>query len=138
VSIFTAASESFNRKNINASIAESLERFKPVMTIAAEHDMPVRGYVSTVIGCPYEGAVRPEAVAEVAEKLIDMGCYEVSLGDTIGVGTPLRARRMLEAVAARVPIDKLAVHFHDTYGQALANIHACLELGVGVVDSATY
>jgi hydroxymethylglutaryl-CoA lyase len=136
VSIFTAASETFNQKNINCSIAESIERFKPVMAMAAEHEIRVRGYISTVIGCPYEGAIRPEAVARVAKELADIGCYEISLGDTIGVGTPVKAERMLAAVAAVVPMQKLAVHFHDTYGQALANIHACLEFGVEVVDSS--
>lgn len=136
VSIFTAASESFNRKNINCSIAESMDRFEPVMTMAREHSIKVRGYVSTVIGCPYEGPVAPDAVAAVAKRLEGMGCYEISLGDTIGVGTPLQARRMLETVAEHVPMDKLAVHFHDTYGQALANIHACLQMGVAVVDSS--
>jgi len=135
VSIFTAASETFNHKNINCSIAESIERFKPVMAMAAEHGIRVRGYISTVIGCPYEGPIKPEAVAQVAKQLVDLGCYEISLGDTIGVGTPVKSQRMLSAVAADVPMPKLAVHFHDTYGQALANIHACLELGVGVVDS---
>ena len=137
ISIFTAASESFNQKNINCSIAESLERFKPVMEMAAKHDVKVRGYVSTVIGCPYEGAIKPEAVADVAKQLAAMGCYEISLGDTIGVGTPVKSQRMLSAVATEVPMAKLAVHFHDTYGQALANIHACLELGVAVVDSSS-
>ena len=137
VSIFTAASETFNQKNINCSIAESIERFKPVMTMAAEHHIRVRGYISTVIGCPYEGAIRPEAVAQVAKQLNTIGCYEISLGDTIGVGTPVKSQRMLAAVAAVVPMLKLAVHFHDTYGQALANIHACLELGAAVVDSST-
>ncbi|MDE2197102.1 MAG: hydroxymethylglutaryl-CoA lyase, partial [Gammaproteobacteria bacterium] len=137
VSIFTAASESFNRKNINCSIAESIERFKPVMVMAAKHGIRVRGYISTVIGCPYEGPIAPEAVARVAKELADLGCYEISLGDTIGVGTPIKAQQMLAAVAAQVPMQKLAVHFHDTYGQALANIHACLELGVSVVDSST-
>lgn len=137
VSIFTAASETFNQKNINCSIAESIEHFKPVMKMAAEHRIHVRGYLSTVIGCPYEGPIAPEAVARVAKELAALGCYEISLGDTIGVGTPIKAQRMLSAVAAEVPIEKLAVHFHDTYGQALANIHACLELGVAVVDSST-
>ncbi|HET7649360.1 MAG TPA: hydroxymethylglutaryl-CoA lyase [Gammaproteobacteria bacterium] len=137
VSIFTAASESFNRKNINCSIAESIERFKPVMEQAAKHAIRVRGYISTVIGCPYEGAIAPEAVANIAKELAAMGCYEISLGDTIGVGTPVKAQRMLSAIAADVPMQKLAVHFHDTYGQALANIHACLELGVAVVDAST-
>ena len=136
VSIFTAASETFNQKNINCTIAESIERFKPVMALAVEHKLRVRGYISTVIGCPYEGAIKPEAVARIANQLIAMGCYEISLGDTIGVATPLKAQRMLAAVTAEVPIQKLAVHFHDTYGQALANIHACLELGVSVVDSS--
>ncbi|MGH8271432.1 MAG: hydroxymethylglutaryl-CoA lyase [Gammaproteobacteria bacterium] len=136
VSIFTAASESFNQKNINASIAESIERFKPVMALAAKHDIRVRGYVSTVIACPYEGAIAPEAVAKVAKVLVAIGCYEISLGDTIGVGTPLKAQKMLAAAAAEVSMEKLAVHFHDTYGQALANILACLEMGVAVVDSS--
>ncbi len=136
VSIFTAASESFNRKNINCSIAESMDRFEPVMDMAREHGIKVRGYVSTVIGCPYEGDIEPQAVADVAARLDRMGCYEISLGDTIGVGTPLKAQRMLEAVAAKVPMERLAVHFHDTYGQALANIHACLQLGASVVDSS--
>ena len=137
VSIFTAASETFNHKNINASIAESIERFKPVMALAMQHGIKVRGYISTVIGCPYEGPIAPEAVARVTKQLADLGCNEISLGDTIGVGTPVKAQRMLAAAAAVVPMEKLAVHFHDTYGQALANIHACLELGVTVVDSST-
>lgn len=137
IAVFTAASETFNRKNINASIAESIERFKPVMAMAAKAGLKVRGYISTVIGCPYEGAIRPEAVAKVTKELAALGCYEISLGDTIGVGTPLKAQAMLKAAAAEVPMDKLAVHFHDTYGQALANIHACLELGVATVDSST-
>ena len=137
VSIFTAASETFNHKNINASIAESIERFKPVMALAEKHQVRVRGYISTVIGCPYEGAIKPEAVVRVARQLAALGCYEISLGDTIGVGTPVKAQRMLAAVATVVPMQKLAVHFHDTYGQALANIHACLEMGVAVVDSST-
>ena len=137
VSIFTAASESFNRKNINCSIAESMDRFEPVMETAREHGIKVRGYISTVIGCPYEGPIAPHAVAEVAERLDAMGCYEISLGDTIGVGTPLKAQRMLSAVAERVPMDRLAVHFHDTYGQALANILGCLQMGAGVVDAST-
>jgi hydroxymethylglutaryl-CoA lyase len=137
IAVFTAASESFNQKNINASIAESIERFKPVMAMAAQHSIKVRGYVSTVIGCPYEGAIKPEAVARVAKDLAAIGCYEISLGDTIGVGTPVKAQVMLKAAAAEVPMERLAVHFHDTYGQALANIHACLELGVAVVDAST-
>ena len=137
IAVFTAASESFNQKNINASITESIERFKPVMAMAAKAGIKVRGYISTVIGCPYEGAIKPEAVARVAKDLASIGCYEISLGDTIGVGTPVKAQAMLSAAAAEVPMQRLAVHFHDTYGQALANIHACLELGVAVVDSST-
>jgi hydroxymethylglutaryl-CoA lyase len=136
VAIFGAASESFSKRNINCSIAESLERFAPVAEAALARGMRVRGYVSCVLGCPYEGDVAPSAVADVSAKLLAMGCYEVSLGDTIGTGTPGRAQAMLDAVAARVPLDRLAVHFHDTYGQALANILACLERGVAVVDSA--
>jgi hydroxymethylglutaryl-CoA lyase len=137
VAVFTAASETFNQKNINCSIAESIERFKPVMDTAAKAGVKVRGYISTVIGCPYEGPIAPAAVARVAKELAAMGCYEISLGDTIGVGTPVKTQAMLSATAAVVPMVKLAVHFHDTYGQALANIHACLELGVAVVDSST-
>lgn len=136
VAVFGAASESFSQKNINCSIAESLERFLPVMEAAKQHHIPVRGYVSTVLGCPYEGDIAPEQVAKVAKALAEMGCYEISLGDTIGVGTPLKAKRMLEAVAAEVPIEKLAAHFHDTYGQALANLYAVLEEGVSVIDSS--
>ncbi len=136
VAVFGAASESFSRKNINCSIAESLERFAPVCETALEAGLKVRGYVSCVLGCPYEGAIAPAAVAQVAKALLDMGCYEVSLGDTIGVGTPRKAREMLSAVAAEVPVERLALHFHDTYGQALANILACLDLGVAVIDSA--
>lgn len=136
VAVFGAASESFSQKNINCSIAESLERFLPVMEAAKQHNIPVRGYVSTVLGCPYEGDIAPEQVATVAKALADMGCYEISLGDTIGVGTPVKAKRMLEAVAAHVPVEKLAAHFHDTYGQALANLYAVLEEGVAVIDAS--
>ena len=136
VAVFGAASESFSQKNINCSIAESLERFLPVMEAAKQHHIPVRGYVSTVLGCPYEGDIAPEQVAKVAKALYEMGCYEISLGDTIGVGTPLKAKRMLEAVAAEVPMEKLAAHFHDTYGQALANLYAVLEEGVSVIDAS--
>jgi hydroxymethylglutaryl-CoA lyase len=136
IAIFGAASESFSRRNINCSIAESLERFVPVAAAALERGIRVRGYVSCVLGCPYEGDIEPAAVAEVAARLHAMGCYEVSLGDTIGVGTPGRAQAMVAAVAARVPVAAVAVHFHDTYGQALANILACLETGIAVVDSA--
>ena len=136
VAVFGAASESFSQKNINCSIAESLERFLPVMEAAKQHHIPVRGYVSTVLGCPYEGDIAPDQVAKVAKALAELGCYEISLGDTIGVGTPLKAKRMLEAVAAAVPIEKLAAHFHDTYGQALANLYAVLEEGISVIDAS--
>ncbi|WP_295861720.1 hydroxymethylglutaryl-CoA lyase [uncultured Xanthomonas sp.] len=136
VAVFTAASETFNRTNTNAGIDESLARFAPVLERAAADGVKVRGYVSTVLGCPYQGAVPLDDVVRVAQRLHAMGCYEISLGDTIGVGTPGKARAMLRAVAAVVPMDALAVHFHDTYGQALANIAACLEEGVRVVDAA--
>jgi len=136
VAIFGAASETFSMKNINCSIAESLERFRPVADAAKAAGVKVRGYISCVLGCPYEGEVAPEKVAEVAGALYDMGCYEVSLGDTIGVGTPGRTQRMIEAVAKRVPIERLAGHYHDTYGQALANVYASLELGVATFDSS--
>jgi len=136
IAVFTAASEAFNRKNINAGIDESLARFAPVIERAKADGVKVRGYVSTVLGCPYQGDVPVSDVVRVAKALHDMGCYEVSLGDTIGVGTPGKARAMLQAVAAEVPMPALAVHFHDTYGQALSNILACLEEGVAVVDAA--
>ncbi len=136
IAVFGAASESFTQRNINCSIAESLERFAPVTAAALAAGIKVRGYVSCVLGCPYEGEIAPSAVADVAGRLHDVGCYEISLGDTIGVGTPLRARSMVEAVAARMPVAQLAVHFHDTYGQALANILACLEIGIATLDSS--
>jgi isopropylmalate/homocitrate/citramalate synthase len=136
VAVFAAASESFSQKNINCSIDESLARFVPVMALAAANNIRVRGYVSCVLGCPYEGDVSPDAVVRVAKKLLDMGCFEISLGDTIGVGTPLKTRALLERVMADVPREKLAVHFHDTYGQALANILVALEEGIAVIDSA--
>jgi hydroxymethylglutaryl-CoA lyase len=136
VAVFSAASEAFNRKNINAGIDESIERFRPVLERARADGVKVRGYVSTVLGCPYQGEVPVADVVRVATRLHALGCYEVSLGDTIGVGTPRKARAMLKAVASEVPLSALAVHFHDTYGQALANILACLEEGVAVVDSA--
>ena len=136
VAVFTAASEQFNRTNTNAGIDESLQRFAPVLERARADGIAVRGYVSTVLGCPYQGEVPLADVVRVARALHAMGCYEISLGDTIGVGTPRKARAMLRAVAAEVPMAALAVHFHDTYGQALANIAACLEDGVRVVDSA--
>jgi isopropylmalate/homocitrate/citramalate synthase len=134
VAVFGAASETFTQKNINCSIAESLERFRPVCEAAKARGVAVRGYVSCTLGCPYEGEIAPAAVARVARALADMGCFEISLGDTIGVGTPARARAMVETVAAEVPIERLALHCHDTYGQALANILAALDLGVGVID----
>ncbi|HVK53191.1 MAG TPA: hydroxymethylglutaryl-CoA lyase [Pseudoxanthomonas sp.] len=136
VAVFTAASEAFNRKNINAGIDESIDRFRPLLARAANDGIKVRGYVSTVLGCPYQGDVPVADVVRVARQLHDLGCYEISLGDTIGVGTPLKARAMLQAVASEVPVSSLAVHFHDTYGQALANILSCLEEGVRVIDAA--
>jgi hydroxymethylglutaryl-CoA lyase len=136
VAVFTAASEAFSRKNINASIDESIERFKPVLDQAKADGVRVRGYVSTVLGCPYQGDVPVTDVVRVARQMHDLGCYEISLGDTIGIGTPLKARAMLRAVASEVPMQALAVHFHDTRGQALANVLNCLEEGVRVVDSA--
>ena len=136
VAVFSAASEAFNRKNINASIDESIERFRPVLERANADGVRVRGYVSTVLGCPYQGEVPLADVVRVARRMHAAGCYEISLGDTIGIGTPKKAREMLLAVAAEVPMQALAVHFHDTRGQALANVLACLEEGVAVVDSA--
>ncbi|HUC62925.1 MAG TPA: hydroxymethylglutaryl-CoA lyase [Alphaproteobacteria bacterium] len=136
IAIFGAASESFSKRNINCSIEESLARFTPVTEAARRDDVAVRGYISCALGCPYEGTVAPAAVANVAERLLAMGCYEISLGDTIGVGTPAKAQAMIEAVAEKVPREKLAVHFHDTYGQALANILASLERGIATVDSS--
>jgi hydroxymethylglutaryl-CoA lyase len=136
ISVFTAASEGFARANINCSIEESIERFKPVVARARADGVKVRGYISTVLGCPFDGEVKPKAVADVAKTLADLGCYEISLGDTIGVGTPSKAKAMLRAVADHVPMTKLAMHFHDTYGQALANLYAGMEEGVRVIDSA--
>ena len=136
IAVFGAASETFSRKNINCSIAESLERFAPVVEAAKTHGMRVRGYISCAAGCPYEGEVAPRAVADLAGKLYRMGCYEVSLGDTIGVGTPRKIRALIEAAGKKVPIGKLAGHYHDTYGQALANIYASLEVGVKTFDSS--
>lgn len=136
VAVFAAASESFSQKNINCSIDESIERFVPVMALARTNNIRVRGYVSCVLGCPYEGAINTEAVARVAKKLFDMGCFEISLGDTIGTGTPVKTRELLQRVMRDVPGANLAVHFHDTYGQALANILVALEAGISVVDSA--
>jgi hydroxymethylglutaryl-CoA lyase len=136
IAIFAAATEAFSRRNTNCSIAESFERFQPVCRAALDAGLRVRGYVSVVLGCPYEGDVRPEAVADVSRRLYDMGCYEISLGDTIGTGTPAQAQRMIDVVAKEIPVAKLAGHFHDTYGQALANILAVMELGVATFDSS--
>jgi isopropylmalate/homocitrate/citramalate synthase len=136
VAVFTAASEEFNQRNVNASIAQSIARFAPVMALAREHGVRVRGYVSCVLGCPYQGAVDPNAVDAVTRELVALGCYEVSLGDTIGVGTPTAALRMLETVARHTPIERLALHFHDTRGQALANIVACLAEGIATLDAS--
>ncbi len=136
VAIFGAASEGFSKKNINCSIDESIERFKPVVDKALAHNLKVRGYVSCVIACPYDGAIEPEKVADVSQRLFDLGCYEISLGDTIGVGTPNKIREMLNAVSKKVSSDALAIHCHDTYGQAIANIVAALECSVRTIDSS--
>nr|WP_315417972.1 hydroxymethylglutaryl-CoA lyase [uncultured Pseudomonas sp.] len=136
VAVFAAASEAFSQRNINCSISESLERFAPLMAQARQHGISVRGYVSCVLGCPYEGEIAPEQVAAVARELYAMGCYEVSLGDTIGTGTAGATRRLFDVVGAQVPRDKLAGHFHDTYGQAIANIYASLLEGINVFDSS--
>lgn len=136
IAVFVAASETFSQRNINASIAQSLDRVKTVTAAALASGVKVRGYVSCVLGCPYEGPVAVSAVASVAKQLWDLGCYEVSLGDTIGAGTPSKAQAMIKTVAGEIPIEQLAVHFHDTWGQALANILASLELGVAVVDAS--
>jgi len=136
IAVFTAASETFNQQNINASIAASLARIRELAGPARDRGMRIRGYISCVLGCPYEGAVSEARVVEVAQALFELGCYEVSLGDTIGVGTPVAARRLLWAVAGECGLERLAVHFHDTRGQALANIFACLEAGVTVVDAS--
>jgi hydroxymethylglutaryl-CoA lyase len=136
VCVFSAASDAFSHKNTNCSVAESLDRIAPIAEAARTHKIRVRGYISCVLGCPYEGEIAPAAVAEVAAALDAMGCYEISLGDTVGYGTPVKAQAMIEAVAARVPVERLAAHFHDTYGQALANLLAVMEIGVAVIDSS--
>ena len=136
VAVFAAASEAFSQKNINCSIDESIERFVPVIESAREHGVAVRGYVSTVVGCPYQGDVPPEKVAEVSKALFDLGCYEISLGDTIGVGTPSKVQTMLAEVSKAVPMDKLAGHFHNTYGMAIANIYASLQMSMAVFDAS--
>src|SRR5918992_294752 len=136
IAVFTAASETFNQRNIHCSIEGSLSRFTPVLARAKSMDIPVRGYISCALGCPYEGAIKPQQVASLAERLYAMGCAEISLGDTIGVGTPLQAQAIVKTVAAAVPIERLALHFHDTHGRALANIRACLKLGVSIIDAS--
>jgi hydroxymethylglutaryl-CoA lyase len=136
VSVFAAASEGFSRANINCTVAESIERFKPVLARAKADGVKVRGYISCVLGCPFDGEIKPKAVADLATTLWELGCYEISLGDTIGVGTPEKAKEMLRAVSANIPPANLAMHFHDTYGQALANLYAGLEQGVRVIDAA--
>jgi hydroxymethylglutaryl-CoA lyase len=136
IAVFASASEGFSRANINCSVMESIERFKPVVSRAKADGIRVRGYISCVLGCPFDGEVKPQAVVDVAKLLWDLGCYEVSLGDTIGVGTPLKARHLLRAVSGAVPMANLAMHFHDTYGQALANLYAGMEEGARVIDSA--
>ena len=136
VAVFGAASEAFSKKNINCSIVESVERFRLIIAAAQKSEIRVRGYISCVLGCPYQGVVPVADVVKLALQMSEMGCYEISLGDTIGIGTPLQAKKMVEAVAEKIPVSKLALHFHDTRGQALANIYACLELGVSVIDSS--
>lgn len=136
IAVFGAASETFSQKNINCNIQESLDRFRPVIEAARRNEVRIRGYVSCVVGCPYEGAVAPQKVAEVARWLYENGCYEVSLGDTIGIGTPRSVRAMIEACAREVPIERLAGHYHDTYGMAAANIYASVELGMSVFDAS--
>ncbi len=136
VAIFAAASEAFSQKNINCSISESIQRFETLIAAARANNIPVRGYISCVLGCPYSGAVDVKKVASIANELLAMGCYEISLGDTIGVGTAGQVKKLVDAVARDIPIQKIAAHMHDTYGQALANIYAALEMGVSVIDSS--
>ena len=136
VAVFGAASEAFSQKNINCSISESVERFRPVLAAAQKNRIRVRGYISCVLGCPYQGEVPVDMVANLAAQMSEMGCSEISLGDTIGIGTPLEAKNMMESVAEKVPLSNLALHFHDTRGHALANIYACLDLGVSVIDAS--
>ena len=136
IAVFSAASEAFTQKNTNCSIEESINRFRPVLEEAKKYNIPVRGYISCVLGCPYQGNVAVENVVNLAAKMTEMGCFQISLGDTIGAGTPVQAKRMVQKVSEKVPVSKLALHFHDTRGQALANIYACLELGVTVIDAS--
>ena len=136
IAVFSAASEEFTQKNTNCSIEESINRFRPVLEEAQKNYIPVRGYISCVLGCPYQGNVAIEDVVNLAAKMTEMGCFQISLGATIGAGTPVQAKRMVQKVSERVPVSKLALHFHDTRGQALANIYACLELGVSIIDAS--
>ena len=136
IAVFSAASETFTQKNTNCSIEESINRFRPILEEAKKTNIPVRGYISCVLGCPYQGNVAVEDVVNLAAKMTEMGCFQISLGDTIGAGTPVQAKRMVQKVSEKVPVSKLALHFHDTRGQALANIFACLELGVTVIDAS--
>ena len=136
IAVFSAASEAFSQKNTNCSIEESINRFRPVLEEAQKNNIQVRGYISCVLGCPYQGHVPVEDVINLAAKMIEMGCFQISLGDTIGAGTPVQAKSMVQKVAEKVPLSKLALHFHDTRGQALANIYACLELGITVIDTS--
>lgn len=136
IAVFAAATETFSEKNTHSSITETLKHIDTILLLANQHDIPVRAYISCSLGCPYEGIVLPKTVATLARQLFQMGCAEIALGDTIGIGTPNRATALINAVSEHVPIQQLAIHFHDTYGQALANIYACLELGVSTIDSA--
>lgn len=136
IAVFGSASEAFSQKNINCSIAESLSRFEPVIELAQQHNIPVRGYLSCTMVCPYEGEIKPEQTTAVANTLFDIGCYEISLGDTVGKATPNRVIAMLDSLLTQLPKDALAVHFHDTYGQALANIYQALLMGINTIDSA--
>lgn len=136
IAVFTAASESFTQKNIHCSIEESLKRFEPVLMAAKKHHIPVRGYVSCVLGCPYEGMIAPNKVAQIADHLIQLGCDEIGIGDTIGVGTPEKTKRLIEELTKKVPLNKISMHFHDTYGQAIANVYASLQCGITAFDSS--
>lgn len=136
IAVFTTPSEQFSQHNTNCSVAESLERIAEIITVAKKHKVKIRAYLSCVLGCPYEGEISPNKVAALAEKLFSQGCFEISLGDTIGIGTPLKTKKLIEKVKAKIPVKRIAVHFHDTYGQALANIYAALEQGVTVIDSS--